>query len=145
MKPAVKRALSCLAIPTLLASLTLVAACRADTTGLATLTIVEAAALLAASPAITPVDANTEKTRARYGVLPGALLLPVKKDADVSETLPANLTTQLVFYCHSASCGSAANAARAALEAGYSQVSVMPDGITGWVDADQPVAQSAKS
>ncbi len=139
MKPTMRRALALLAI------LSLVVACRADTTGLATLTIVEAAALLAASPAITPVDANTDKTRARYGILPGALLLPVKKDVDVRETLPEDLATQLVFYCHSASCGSAANAAREAVEAGYSQVSVMPDGIKGWVEADQPVAQPAKS
>ncbi len=139
MKTATRYALSLLAI------LSLVAACRADTTGLATLTIAEAAALFAGEAAVTAVDANTDRTRERYGVLPGALLLPVKKDIDVGEALPPDRTAKLVFYCHSASCGSAADAARAALEAGYNRVFVMPGGITGWVEASQPVARPAKS
>ena len=52
--------------------------------------------------AITPVDCNTERTRKRMGVIPGAVLVSDDEGYAASE-LPADKNTKLVFYCSSPS------------------------------------------
>lgn len=125
----------------LLAALALGLGCRADTTGLETLSVAEVAARLAAEPAPIPVDANSDETRLKHGLLPGALLLSSYRDYDAAAELPADPEQGLVFYCHSPMCGAAAAAARRALAAGHRRVWVMPEGIRGWGEAGQPVAR----
>ena len=85
-----------------------------------------------------PVDANGAETRDKYGVLPGAVLLS-DSHAYKSSELPTDKNANLVFYCGSTKCTAAPKAAKLAIEAGYKNVSVMPDGIKGWVAAGKPV------
>lgn len=82
-------------------------------------------------------DANGEATRREYGVIPGATLLPGSRDYALT-LLPEARSVPLVFYCASRWCGAAEGAAKRALSAGYSAVSVMPDGIKGWREAGLP-------
>jgi rhodanese-related sulfurtransferase len=122
----------------------LVPGCRADTTGLATLTVPELVALLEHESDVVPIDANNAKTRGRYGTIPGALLLSNYRDYEPATELPGDRTSRLVFYCHSARCGAAVEAARKAVAAGYADVAVLPDGIKGWSDSGRPVEMPAE-
>jgi rhodanese-related sulfurtransferase len=125
-----------------LAPVTLLAlGCQADTTGLATLTVTDLSALLAGPAGAVLCDANNEQTRSRHGVIPGARLLSSYRDYDPATELPSDKARALVFYCHSAWCGAAADAARKAVAAGHLDVYVLPAGIKGWVAAGRPVAR----
>ncbi len=119
----------------------LVVGCKADTTGLHTLTVAELAALVEGGSELALCDANTEKTRIKFGIIPGAQLLSSYRDYDPAVELPADKAQRLVFYCHSEMCGAAAGAARKAVAAGHEDVFVMPAGIKGWVAAGRPVEQ----
>ena len=44
-------------------------------------------------------DANHPDTRAKYGIIPGAHLLPSADGFSVSRELPADKDAKLVFYC----------------------------------------------
>jgi rhodanese-related sulfurtransferase len=116
--------------------------CHADTSGLATLEVAEAARLASVDGTVF-CDANNAKTRAKFGTIPGAVLLTSYDSYDTSAELPAG--SKLVFYCHSEMCGAAADAARRAVAAGHSDVAVMPPGIKGWAGAGKPVEQRVSS
>ena len=103
------------------------------------MTVAELASLTKEKKA-TPVDANGQETRDRNGVIPGAVLLTSSTQYDLKE-LPGAKDSKLVFYCASQKCGASHQAARKALEAGYTDVSVMPEGIVGWKQAGQPTAK----
>ena len=121
-------------------SLAAVVGCTADTSDLRTLSVTDAA-LLHGKDAAVMVDANGVSTREKYGVIPGALLL-TSSDFDVAE-LPEAKSASLVFYCSSTMCSAAPTAARKAIEAGYTDVHVLPEGIRGWVEAGNPVDRPA--
>lgn len=87
-----------------------------------------------------PVDANGKETRSSQGVIPGAVLLTSSSQYAVSE-LPAAKDTKLVFYCANQKCGASHAAARRAMENGYTNVAVLPEGIAGWKQAGQPTAK----
>ena len=82
-------------------------------------------------------DANGDRTRREYGVIPGAVLLPSSRDYAIG-LLPKSKAARLVFYCASSWCGAAETAAERAERAGYTLVSVLPDGIKGWTEAGMP-------
>ena len=86
----------------------------------------------------TAVDANGEKTRSKEGVIPGAILLTSSSQFDPAKELPAKKDSKLVFYCANNHCGASHAAANKAIEAGYTDVAVMPEGIAGWKAAGQP-------
>jgi hypothetical protein len=44
-------------------------------------------------------DANLADTRAKYGIIPGAHLLPSSNRYNVAQELPADKAAKLVFYC----------------------------------------------
>jgi hypothetical protein len=44
-------------------------------------------------------DANHPDTRAQYGIIPGAHLLPSADGFSVAQELPADKNAKLVFYC----------------------------------------------
>jgi rhodanese-related sulfurtransferase len=84
------------------------------------------------------IDVNAPQHWMKQRV-PGALNLdPV--GYTISD-LPADKQSRLVFYCSNPMCRKAPNAARRAEKMGYRNVSVMPAGITGWVDAGLPTAR----
>jgi rhodanese-related sulfurtransferase len=117
--------------------------CRADTTGLSTLTVEQLSALQSSDADLVLCDANTEETRSRDGVIPGAVLLSNYRDYDAAAELPTEQGKQVVFYCHSAMCGAAVEAARKAVAEGWRNVWVMPDGIRGWTEAGLTVERRA--
>jgi rhodanese-related sulfurtransferase len=86
------------------------------------------------------LDANSSETRQEYGVIPGAILLSSHETFAVTE-LPQNKSMKLVFYCGSLSCTASHVAAARATAAGYTDVTVLPDGIRGWKKAGQPTEQ----
>lgn len=91
-----------------------------------------------ASGTVVPVDTNGTKTRARLGVIPGAVLLSDYELFGLSE-LPADKAKTLAFYCANAQCTASHEAARRARFAGYTNVQVMDAGIAGWVAAGKRV------
>jgi rhodanese-related sulfurtransferase len=123
-----------------LTSLTALSACdqkSADNTAQAAveapeITVEALSAIVEKKDAVTIVDANGAETRAKNGIIPGAVLM--KGDNDTS-VLPASKDHGLVFYCGSEQCASAPKAAAAALAAGYKDVKVLKVGIKGWVAA----------
>ncbi|MEW5742090.1 MAG: rhodanese-like domain-containing protein [Myxococcota bacterium] len=102
-------------------------------------TVTELASLTKEKKA-TPIDANSEKTRAEKGVIPGAVLLTSSSQFAVTE-LPKDKASKLVFYCANEKCSASHQAAKRAMENGYTDVSVMPEGISGWKKAGQPTAK----
>jgi rhodanese-related sulfurtransferase len=86
----------------------------------------------------TAVDANTDLTRQRMGMLPGAVRLSDPSSFLASE-LPADHARSLVFYCGSVECTASHDAADRAIALGYRKVAVMADGIAGWVKAGKRV------
>ena len=90
------------------------------------------------------VDANNPETRQRYGVVPGAVLLTDHRSYALTE-LPKDKAQPLVFYCGGTQCRASDAAATRAASAGYASVSVMRDGIRGWVNAGQPTTSAPSS
>ncbi len=88
----------------------------------------------------TPIDANGKETRSSQGVIPGAVLLTSSSQYDIKE-LPADKDSKLVFYCANQKCGASHQAAKRAMENGYTNVAVLPEGISGWKQAGQPTAK----
>jgi rhodanese-related sulfurtransferase len=85
-------------------------------------------------------DANSRETYDQRHV-PGATW--VDYDALGREQLPADPSTQLVFYCFNEQCSASHVAAENAIALGFTSVSVMGAGIEGWVAAGQPVEPAA--
>lgn len=104
---------------------------------IATVTVEELDAKLAAGNA-QAVDANRDETRKKLGVVPGAVLLTDSEAFQLSE-LPADKSKELVFYCANTQCSASHQAAAKAMDAGYANVRVMPDGIAGWVKAGKKI------
>jgi rhodanese-related sulfurtransferase len=87
------------------------------------------------------VDANSVDFREKNGVIPGAIQLTSSSQYDVAKELPQAKDTKLVFYCASEMCGASHKAAERAIQAGYTNVMVMPEGMTGWKKAGQKTAK----
>lgn len=94
-------------------------------------------AILNSGKQVAIYDVNVESTRRHLGTVPGAKLLSSSSDYDVAKELPSDKKSMLVFYCANTRCAASHAAAKKAIEAGYSDVSVMVDGIYGWRDAGQ--------
>lgn len=91
------------------------------------------------SKAAAIFDANTPEWRTKEGIIPGAKLLSSAVSYDVAKELPAQKDAKLVFYCAGQKCMASHQAAERAIGAGYTDVTVMPDGIKGWKAAGQKV------
>ena len=102
---------------------------------------VDQVAALTKEKKVSVVDANGEKTREKYGVIPGAILLTSASQYDPSKELPAK-GNSLVFYCANERCTAAKTAAKKALEAGWTDVAVLPAGIMGWVSGGQKTSKA---
>ena len=97
--------------------------------------------LLAEDQAV-PVDANDSATRAKLGLIPGAIALTSYEDFKSAE-LPADKSTKLVFYCYNEKCSAGEQAAKTARGDGYKDVHVLPAGIKGWTAAGKDVDRPA--
>jgi rhodanese-related sulfurtransferase len=85
--------------------------------------------------AVTAIDVNSRSSWLRAHV-PGARTLDHANYH--ARDLPANLDAPIVFYCSNPLCRKAPLAARRAKGFGYTDVRVMPAGITGWIAAKLP-------
>lgn len=85
-------------------------------------------------------DSNRREVFEEHHV-PGATWL--RYDAVSTDALPADTATPIVFYCANEQCGASHQAAEAAMDLGYTNVSVMGAGIEGWVAAGMPVEAAA--
>jgi rhodanese-related sulfurtransferase len=122
------------------ASLLWMSGCR-DRLGKAQpITVGQLAAMLKGADPPRLYDANGDRTRREYGVIPGATLLPSSHDYAV-DLLPPVKKSHLVFYCASSWCGAAEKAAERALAQGYTAVNVLPEGIKGWREAGMPTSK----
>lgn len=83
------------------------------------------------SSGITIVDVNSRQSWMSARV-PGAV------HYDDGAELPADKSAALVFYCSNPLCRKAPNAAKRAKQLGYTNVRVMPAGISGWIGAGLP-------
>ena len=84
---------------------------------------------------VTVIDVNARQ-RWLVAHIPGAINLdPTQFSAS---DLPADAVRDLVFYCSNPLCRKAPNAARRAMQLGYSNVHVMSAGISGWLDQHLP-------
>jgi rhodanese-related sulfurtransferase len=92
---------------------------------------------------VTVLDANNGDFRKQNGIIPGATLLTHFNKYDPAKELPAAKDSKLVFYCSNTLCKASHAAAAKATEAGYTDVSVLPDGLLGWKKAGQPTASIA--
>ncbi|XXF78617.1 rhodanese-like domain-containing protein [Myxococcaceae bacterium GXIMD 01537] len=104
-----------------------------------TVTIEQVASLQKEKKA-TVLDANRAEFREKNGIIPGATLLTSFNSYDIARELPATKAQKLVFYCANTQCKASHAAAERALEAGYTDVAVLPDGLMGWKKAGQPTA-----
>ncbi len=87
---------------------------------------------------VTVVDANSEETRKKLGIIPGATLLSSYENYDLNE-IPADKSANLVYYCANTRCSASHKAAARASEAGYTNVKVLPAGVMGWKEAGREV------
>jgi rhodanese-related sulfurtransferase len=107
-------------------------------------TVAELSSLKKAKAAVAVLDANDRETRAKMGIIPGAILLTGFEDYSLSQ-LPKNKSTKLVFYCANTMCSASEAAAQRATAAGYTDVATLPVGIKGWAEAGMPVDHLGKS
>jgi len=82
-------------------------------------------------------DANSAGTRTENGVIAGATLLDDYAAYELS-LLPSDKGSDVVFYCGSTRCTASDKAAVRAIDAGYTHVTVMREGIKGWKSAGKP-------
>ncbi len=107
-----------------------------------TITVAQVAALQKEKK-VTVLDVNGADFRKQNGVVPGAVLISHFQKYDVAKELPAAKDQKLVFYCVNVQCSASHAAAQKAMEAGYTDVSVMSEGLLGWKKAGQPTAPYA--
>ena len=88
-------------------------------------------------------DVNVNSTRENVGIIPGAHMIDSASKYDLAKTLPTDKKSSLVFYCANDLCTSSDEAAARAVGAGYTNVSVMKDGIYGWKKAGQKIEKVA--
>jgi rhodanese-related sulfurtransferase len=112
---------------------------QASNTTPAKATVAQVAQWTKAKKAV-PVDANGAETRNSLGVIPGAVLLTSSSQYSVAE-LPTDKDAKLVFYCANQKCSASHAAAERAIENGYTDVAVLPEGIAGWKKAGQPTSK----
>lgn len=99
-------------------------------------TTIEEVSQLVGSEAVSIYDANSAQQYAS-GHVPGAIHLPF--DQVTLEKLPKEKNARIIFYCWNPMCTSSHDAASKAASLGYTNVSVMSDGINGWKKAGQKV------
>lgn len=80
-------------------------------------------------------DANSKESYEKNHV-PTAKWVP--DGVVTAEILPEDKSKELIFYCGGPKCMASHEAANQAANLGWTNVAVMPEGISGWVSAGKP-------
>ena len=107
-----------------------------------TISVEDAAAALQSGA--VAVDANSQRTREKYGTGPDAVMLTSTSKYELTE-LPGDKSKDLIFYCSNTFCTASDNAAERASANGYEKVHVMRKGIKGWKEAGNPTQTYPRS
>ena len=110
---------------------------KADPQGLALAEISVEDADAALKAGAMAFDANSDRTREKYGTVPGAVMLTSSSKYELSQ-LPEDKSKNLIFYCSNTRCTASDNAAERASIHGYKNVRIMREGIKGWKEAGKP-------
>ena len=95
------------------------------------------------------VDSRPKRKKYDKGHISGALSIPDSKFAKMTDQLPADKSTPLVFYCGGLKCRLSHKSAKKAIDLGYTKVKVFAEGYPAWVAAfgkgETTTVASAKS
>jgi rhodanese-related sulfurtransferase len=81
------------------------------------------------------VDSRPKRKKYDKGHIPSALSIPDSKFAKMTDQLPADKSTPLVFYCGGLKCRLSHKSAKKAIDLGYTKVKVFAEGYPAWVAA----------
>lgn len=100
--------------------------------------------LMDAKAPMTLVDARPKERKYDKGHIPGAINLPDSQfDKLAAERLPADRAAPLYFYCDGPACKLSNDSAEKAIQLGYTNVKVVPEGYPGWEKAYGPGPDAA--
>lgn len=69
----------------------------------------------------------------------GAINIPEKQFSEHLDLLPADKSTQIIFYCNGVKCGKSKKAAQKAMEIGYGSIFVYAEGMPVWEEMGMPI------
>ncbi len=78
------------------------------------------------------IDSRPQKTKFVKGHLPTAINIPFSQFDAFNGKMPRDLNTPVIFYCGGLKCRLSHKSAKAALEMGYTQVTVFSTGYPSW-------------
>jgi rhodanese-related sulfurtransferase len=81
------------------------------------------------------VDSRPNKTKFVKGHVPTAINIPFTQFKDLNGKLPRGLDTPIIFYCGGLKCRLSHKSATAAIEMGYTNVTVFSTGYPSWKQA----------
>jgi len=81
------------------------------------------------------IDSRPKKRKYDKGHIPGAISIPDRMFAKMTDKLPADKSTPLYFYCGGLKCKLSPNSAKKAIELGYKKVKIIPAGYPAWKKA----------
>ena len=86
------------------------------------------------------VDSRPKKRKYDKGHIPGAISIPDSSFDKMVSMLPSDKNMPLYFYCGGYKCKLSPNSAAKALELGYKNVHIVPEGYPGWKKATMSAA-----
>ena len=81
------------------------------------------------------IDSRPKNKKYNKGHIPTALSIPDSSFAKMTDQLPADKSTPLVFYCGGLKCRLSHKSAKKAIDLGYTNVNVFAEGYPAWVAA----------
>jgi rhodanese-related sulfurtransferase len=81
------------------------------------------------------IDSRPNKTKFVKGHVPTAINIPFSQFKDLNGKLPRGLDTPIIFYCGGLKCRLSHKSAAAAIEMGYTNVTVFSTGYPSWKKA----------
>lgn len=105
-------------------------------------------ALMDQNENLVVIDSRPKKRKYDKGHIPGAISIPDSQFSKMTDQLPADKNTPLYFYCGGLQCKLSSKSAQKAMDLGYTNVMVVPEGYPAWKEAfgtDQsPTIQTGK-
>lgn len=103
--------------------------------GLIAVTISHLKKVMDSGEKMVVIDSRPKARKYNKGHIPGAISIPDRSFATMTDKLPADKTTPLYFYCGGMKCKLSPNSAVKAIALGYTKVRIVPEGYPGWKKA----------